>query len=84
MEHLHTISFATLPLRSIFILKPSRHRKNPLFILCDQLKSLCSRVISDSGCSPTQARKMLVKAARCLARALITGVPGGVKGALTI
>jgi hypothetical protein len=43
--------------------------------------SLCSSVMSDSGWRPTQARKMLVKALRCLARALTTGVPGGVKGA---
>lgn len=47
-------------------------------------KSLCSSVMSDSGSSPTQARKMLVRAARCLARALTTGVPGGVSGALSM
>ena len=44
-------------------------------------KSLCSRVMFDSGCRPTQARKMLVKQSRCLANALTTGVPGGVRGA---
>lgn len=38
--------------------------------------------MSDSGWRPTQARKILVKAARCLAKALITGAPGGVNGAL--
>lgn len=37
--------------------------------------------MSASGSRPTQARKMLVKALRCLAKELITGVPGGVKGA---
>ena len=42
---------------------------------------LCSNVMSDSGWRPTQARKMLVNAPRCLAKALTTGVPGGVKGA---
>lgn len=45
------------------------------------LNSLCSSVISDSGCSPTHALKTLIKAALCLARALMTGVPGGVNGA---
>ena len=42
---------------------------------------LCSKVMSDSGWRPTQARKMFVRAPRCLAKALTTGVPGGVKGA---
>ena len=44
-------------------------------------KSLCSRVMSDSGSKPTQALKMFVRALRCFARALTTGVPVGTSGA---
>src|SRR3954453_9700961 len=40
--------------------------------------------MSFSGSRPTQARKMLIKALRSLARALMTGVPGGVNGALSM
>ena len=58
--------------------KPLVHSRHELI---DPQKSLCSSVMSFSGSRPTQARKMLVRAARCLARALTTGVPGGVRGA---
>lgn len=44
-------------------------------------RSLCSKVISDSGSRPIQALKMLVQAERCFASEITTGVPGGVKGA---
>lgn len=67
----------------IVIPAPDRLCEHGTDVSLDQ-KSLCSSVMSDSGSSPTQARKMLVRALRCLAKALMTGVPGGVSGALSM
>lgn len=47
-------------------------------------KSLCSSVMSFSGSKPTQALITLTSALLCLPRALTTGVPVGVSGALSM
>jgi hypothetical protein len=66
---------------------PSRQRSSMIAarsVVTNTQNSLCSNPISLSGSKPTQALIMFTRALRCLVKALTTGVPGGVSGALSM